>query len=87
MSKVYPIIKNINKPISIWLGKRIEGFQEDIILECPSCGYKMNLTSDSASFEYGELFSPDECWNCGEEFENIEFEAEATVTIKIKKGE
>ena len=87
MTKVNPIITGLDKPIEVWLGKRLEGVAggEGIVFECPSCGYKMNMTDDMANLEYGSFYGTNICYNCETEFNELEFEVKATITVSIKE--
>lgn len=83
---IKPIIKGLDTPIRVDLGKRLDYIDGNIIFECPSCGYEMEFLNDTADLEYGDFFGTDYCWGCGEDFEDMNFEVETTVTISIKEG-
>lgn len=82
---VKPIIHNIDKPIKVWLGKRLEDIAENITFECPECNHKMKFLDDTADLEYGSFHGTDECWECGVPFEEYNFQVSASITITKKE--
>lgn len=83
--KVTPLISNLDKPIKVDLGKRLEFISENIIFKCPECDHKMELLDDPADLEYGSFFGFEECHECGVDFETYNWEVKATVTISKKE--
>lgn len=83
--KVKPIIHNLDKPIKVWLGKRLEDIGKNIIFECPECNHKMKFLDDPADLEYGSFHGTDSCWECGAEFEEYDFQVNASITITKKE--
>ena len=85
LSKVTPILSNnIGKPIGISLGKRVEDIHEYLTIKCPNCGEGNTLFSDPAEIEYGSFFLPEECWDCGQEYDLPEYKLKAYIVIEEK---
>lgn len=81
-----PIIKGLDKPITVDLGKRLEYIGGVITFVCPECGYEMEQLNDTADLEYGCFHGLSDCWDCGTDFDTEYFEVSATITIS-RKGE
>lgn len=82
MSKVKPEITNLNTPIRIDLGKRVEDIHNNILVKCPNCGDIDYRLEDPADIEYGSFFLPDECLNCGQEYVETNYKLKAYIVIE-----
>ena len=82
-----PIVKGIDNPMKLELSevKRPTTYNK-VKFECPSCSEVFDTVNlaHGDPLEYGDFYSPDECYECGQEFEEIDFEVTATISIKIK---
>lgn len=85
---VKPIIHGLNTPYALELynHKRPECFGEEVVFECPECGYEYSFNLGHGDvLEYGSFYGLDGCDGCGVDFENLQFEVTATLTISIKE--
>lgn len=85
-----PIIKGNETSFELCISdiKRPCAFGE-VLFECPNCGviFEIKNLLHGEHLEYGNFYSPDMCWECGQVFEDVEWEVTATVTIKEKSSE
>lgn len=85
---VKPIIHGLDKhyELELYNVKRPEAFGEEIIFECPECGYEYSFNLGHGDvLEYGSFFGLDECHECGVDFENLDFEVSATIKVSLKE--
>lgn len=83
-----PIIEGLGKPMELDLYDIKRPIVYDCInFTCPSCGetFAVKDLSHGDELEYGSFYGYSECNECGQEFEDMEFEVSATVTIKEKE--
>ena len=82
-----PIVHGANTPLDLGLFdcKRLYAYG-DIKFECPTCKEVFSEVdlSEGDALEYGSFYSPSECYECGQEFDQVDYEITAEITIKIK---
>lgn len=81
-----PIIRGLSEPMTLEVSQLERIYVDKVVtFECPSCGYIMRTDlSHGDPLEYGSFYSPSECQSCNQEFEEIEWEVSAVITIKEK---
>ena len=82
-----PIVHGISKPMCLEIFEIKRPYTDgEVKFECPTCK-SVFLTVDLSSgdaLQYGSFFSPDYCDECSQEFDQVDYEITAEITIKIK---